>query len=66
LIVDQTSEDALASGIKKLLSDQEAYVRLCTEARARKFRSWPDYIEKLLGHLQSPSKSVSIPATCGT
>jgi glycosyltransferase involved in cell wall biosynthesis len=66
LIVDQTSEDALASGIKKLLSDQEAYIRLCTEARARKFRSWPDYIEKLLGHLQSPSKSVSIPAICGT
>jgi glycosyltransferase involved in cell wall biosynthesis len=66
LIVDQTSEDALASGIKKLLSDQEAYVRLCTEARARKFRSWPDYIERLLGHLQSPSKSVSIPATCST
>ncbi len=66
LIVDQTSEDALASGIKKLLSDQEAYLQLCTEARARKFRSWPDYIEKLLGHLQSPSKSVSIPATCGT
>jgi glycosyltransferase involved in cell wall biosynthesis len=66
LIVDQTSEDALASGIKKLLSDQEAYLRLCTEARAREFRSWPDYIEKLLGHLQSPSKSVSIPAICGT
>ena len=66
LIVDQTSEDAIASGIKKLLSDQEAYVRLCTEARARKFRSWPDYIEKLLGHLQSPLTSVSIPAICGT
>ena len=66
LIVDQTSEDALASGIKKLLSDQEAYVRLCKEARTRKFRSWPDYIEKLLGHLQSPPKNVSIPAICGT
>jgi glycosyltransferase involved in cell wall biosynthesis len=66
LIVDQTSEDALALGIRKLLSDQEAYIRLCTEARTRKFRSWPDYIERLLGHLQSPPKSVSIPAICGT
>jgi len=52
LIVDQTSEDAIAAGIQKLLRDQATYARLCVEARARKFRSWSDYIEKLLKHLQ--------------
>jgi len=52
LIVDQTNADALAAGMKKLLSDQEAYARLCAEARARRFRSWSEYIEKLLKHLQ--------------
>jgi hypothetical protein len=52
LIVDQTSEDAIAAGIKKLLTDQATYARLCVEARARKFRSWSDYTEKLLKHLQ--------------
>ena len=62
LIVDQTSEDALAAGIKNLLTDQQTYSRLCTEARARKFRSWSDYIEKLLEHLQVPPGSASVPA----
>jgi len=52
LIVDQTNADALAAGMKKLLGDQEAYARLCAEARARRFRSWSEYIEKLLKHLQ--------------
>jgi len=52
LIVDQTNADALAAGMKKLLSDQEAYARLCAEARARKFRSWSEYIDRLLGHLR--------------
>jgi glycosyltransferase involved in cell wall biosynthesis len=62
LIVEQTSEDALAAGIKNLLTDQQTYSRLCTEARARKFRSWSDYIEKLLEHLQVPPGSASVPA----
>jgi glycosyltransferase involved in cell wall biosynthesis len=62
LIVDQTSEDALAAGIKNLLTDQQTYSRLCTEARARKFRSWSDYVEKLLEHLQVPPRSASVPA----
>jgi glycosyltransferase involved in cell wall biosynthesis len=53
LIVDQTSPDAVAEGIKTLLSDQQFYSRLCAEARARKFRSWSDYIDKLLGHLRT-------------
>ncbi|MFZ0916487.1 MAG: glycosyltransferase, partial [Candidatus Udaeobacter sp.] len=52
LIVDQTSTDALAKGIKKLLTDEETYARLSCEARARTFRSWSDYTEKLLAHLR--------------
>lgn len=52
LIVDQINVDALAAGIKKLLTDQSAYARLCAEARARKFRSWADYIDRLLEHLR--------------
>ena len=59
LIVDQTSEDTLASAIKRLLMDQETYVRLCAEARARRFRRWSDYIDRLLerlgrSHLTTP------------
>ena len=52
LIVDQKSADALAEGIKTLLN-KEVYLRLYAEARARKFRSWSDYTEKLLTHLQT-------------
>ena len=50
-MVDQTSDDAIAAGLKKLLTDQKTYMQLCLQARARKFRSWADYIEKLLDHL---------------
>jgi glycosyltransferase involved in cell wall biosynthesis len=60
LIVDQTSEEALAAGIKKLLTDQETYERLSTEARARKFRSWSDYTEKLLEHLKIPRRQATV------
>jgi glycosyltransferase involved in cell wall biosynthesis len=57
LIIDQTS-DAIAAGIRKLLIDQEAYAHLCSEARTRKFRSWFDYTQNLIEHLQlSPSES---------
>jgi glycosyltransferase involved in cell wall biosynthesis len=52
LIVDQTNRAALANGIKSLLLDRQLYARLLTEARARKFRSWTDYIDKLLTHLE--------------
>jgi glycosyltransferase involved in cell wall biosynthesis len=52
LIVDQTNVAALADGIKTLLLDRQSYVRLRDEARARKFRSWADYIDRLLVHLQ--------------
>jgi glycosyltransferase involved in cell wall biosynthesis len=59
LIVDQTNTDALVDGIRKLLSDQQLYSRLADEARARKFRTWSDYIEKLLGHLQTPKATLA-------
>jgi glycosyltransferase involved in cell wall biosynthesis len=48
LIVDQTNVDALAAGMEKLLTDRETYARLSAETRARTFRSWPDYIKRLL------------------
>jgi len=54
LIVDQTKSDMLADAIKTLLSDRKLYLRLSEEARARKFRSWSDYIDKLLRHLHLP------------
>lgn len=52
LIVDQTSSTALAEGIKSLLLDRQLYSRLSDEARARKFRSWSDYIDKFLTYLK--------------
>jgi glycosyltransferase involved in cell wall biosynthesis len=58
LIIDQTSEEAIAAGIRKLLIDQETYARLCAEALTRKFRSWSDYTQNLLEHLRlSPRES---------
>ena len=66
LIIDQTSEDAIAVGIKTLLTDQEIYAHLCTEARAREFRSWPDYTQNLLEHLRpSPRQSAIAVASKG-
>jgi len=58
LIVDQTKTDALANGIRRLLSDRPLYSRLAEETRARKFRTWFDYIEKLLGHLGVPKSAL--------
>jgi glycosyltransferase involved in cell wall biosynthesis len=48
LIVDQTSVESLANGIKKLLQDRQLYARLGEEARTRRFRSWADYIDNFL------------------
>jgi glycosyltransferase involved in cell wall biosynthesis len=59
LIVDQTKTDALADGIKSLLQDRQFYSRLAEEARGRKFRTWSDYMEKLLGYLQSPKSALA-------
>jgi glycosyltransferase involved in cell wall biosynthesis len=63
LIVDQTSEDALAAGIKKLLTDEETYARLSAEARTGKFRTWADYTEKLVEHLrlERHEQAISVP-----
>jgi glycosyltransferase involved in cell wall biosynthesis len=57
LIVDQTSDDSLADGIKRLLLDRPLYLRLCQEARGRQFRSWSDYADKLLAYVQPPRVS---------
>jgi glycosyltransferase involved in cell wall biosynthesis len=51
LIVDQTSVETIAGAIKKLLTDGQLYAQLCDEARSRKFRSWSDYIDRLLNHM---------------
>lgn len=56
LIVDQTKTESLADGIRRLLSDTKLYAGLASEARARKFRSWADYIDKFLQHLGAPQK----------
>jgi glycosyltransferase involved in cell wall biosynthesis len=57
LVVDQTKAESLADAMKTLLVDRELYSRLCHEARARKFRLWPDYIGKLVAHLQTQAQS---------
>lgn len=57
LIVDQTNDDSLADGIKRLLLDQQLYLRLCQEARGRQFRSWSDYMDKLLAYVKPPRVS---------
>jgi glycosyltransferase involved in cell wall biosynthesis len=51
LIVDQTNVETIAGAIKKLLTDGQLYAQLCDEARSRKFRSWSDYIDRLLKHV---------------
>jgi glycosyltransferase involved in cell wall biosynthesis len=61
LIVDQTSAESLAGGIEKLLKDQQLYARLSDEARARRFGSWADYVDKLLCYLQPASCIAAIP-----
>jgi glycosyltransferase involved in cell wall biosynthesis len=52
LIVDQTSADALAGAMRTLLADNETYERLSADARARDFRSWTDYIDRLRERLK--------------
>ena len=56
LIVDQTKPDALAGAMKTLLMDRQLYARLVEQARARRFRTWSDYIDKFVTHLE-PRKS---------
>jgi glycosyltransferase involved in cell wall biosynthesis len=52
LIVDQTSADALARAMRTLLADDATYKRLSADARARDFRSWTDYINRLQERLK--------------
>ena len=59
LIVDQTSAGAIAEGIKTLMLDRHLYSQLSGEARARKFRSWSDYIDKFLAHLNARSNNAA-------
>ena len=59
LIVDQTNADALAHAMRTLLTDNTTYERLAADARAREFRSWTDYINKLQEHLKAPVAPVS-------
>jgi len=47
LVVDQKDPSALAGGMRRLLTDENLYLRLCMEARERKFESWRDYVTKL-------------------
>ena len=51
VLVDQQNEDSLGKAIAMLLKDKDQYERLCAEARARRFRTWNDYIHRLLHHL---------------
>jgi glycosyltransferase involved in cell wall biosynthesis len=62
LVIDQTKSESLADAIKTLLADRELYSRLCDEARARKFRSWLDYTDKLLAHLQPKASRQKVSA----
>jgi glycosyltransferase involved in cell wall biosynthesis len=50
--VDQMNASSIADGMRRVLTERELYQRLCAEARARKFRSWSDYIDKLLEYMQ--------------
>jgi glycosyltransferase involved in cell wall biosynthesis len=52
LIVDQTNPDALADAMRTLLIDNTTYERLSADARARNFRSWTDYINRLQERLK--------------
>jgi glycosyltransferase involved in cell wall biosynthesis len=52
LVVDQTSERGITDGMEKLLTDDAAYANLREQANAREFRSWSDYTNRLLKHLQ--------------
>ncbi len=56
LTVDQTQAERLAEGMRRLLTDGELYVRLCAEARTRRFETWRGYTEKLLPLLGMAAK----------
>jgi len=51
--VDQNNVTELASAIRLLLSDEDAYCQLCEEAQTRTFRHWEDYGRELEPLLQT-------------
>lgn len=53
LVVEGVDEEALADGLRKLLSDEALRARLAAEAGARPVRSWRDYAHELAAFLQS-------------
>ena len=59
LIVDQTNADAIAEAMDRLLLGEKLYSQLSAEARSREFRSWPDYTDRLLAHLQTQATTES-------
>jgi glycosyltransferase involved in cell wall biosynthesis len=56
LHVDQNNPEALAAGIRHLLTDQHALAALREEAQYRSFRTWADYQGDLLGSLAEVSR----------
>jgi glycosyltransferase involved in cell wall biosynthesis len=60
LNVDQTSSRALADAIKQLLTDQALCARFSAEARARRFRSWSNYIDCFCEHMDAISNEESV------
>ena len=50
--VDQNDVAELAGAIRRLLTDEPLYRRLCAEAEARMFRSWDDFIGDLKAVLE--------------
>jgi glycosyltransferase involved in cell wall biosynthesis len=48
LTVNQTDASALADGMRRLLTDETLYRRLCEEACAREFETWPGFVTKLM------------------
>ena len=48
---NQTNPESLAAGIRLLLTDRDAYARLCDEAANRAYRTWDDYVDALISIL---------------
>lgn len=61
--IDQTSAASIAEGIRRLLTDRELYERLCNEARARTFRTWPDYIDRLIEYMHQAKAGARVRPT---
>jgi hypothetical protein len=51
LLVDQTNVAELARAMRQLLEDHGMHSSLAGRARERWFRSWPEYVTRLVGYL---------------